>query len=546
MARLSTITDRPSGISLPGQTSRYSLPMILSVRRLVGLAVVAMVGCSAPSTDDSGTPMDSGMPVDSGTPSDSGTPVDAGMDAGAVDSGTPSDAGMDAGVAFDAGTFDAQDGARSGTRLKLRWADFGGTRQIFDVYDTTVGATCSAWPFTDGNTYCTPQFGNVVYSNAACTTAVGITTPGCGSPPSYFASSTYTNCDPRHGDSQLATLFTPGPVVTPPKFYANNSGSSPCAEVTLAPNSVVYSLTPVALSSLAQLTPQTATATGRFAQTFLTSTDGLKLPTQLSDSTLNIGCTPLSTNGTTSAACLLNARQSQFYSDATCMTPAIGVNNVCAAPAYAVVRDDTCAVDTYRAVSVGSQIPSNSLHGLSGTTCGGSGGPSNYTYYSTTATVAMGSVGRRADTTGHAIELMHLYEANSRFRDSVLYDSAHHVECYPDTFADGSYHCVPNTDGTRTYFSDMTCQTAVDIFDLRANPSGCNTAPVPATVYKFLSVGQCGYDFELHAVLGQYQGTLFDLASGSCAATTDPSTHYALGPVLPQTEFPAATIVQDP
>jgi hypothetical protein len=80
----------------------------------------------------------------------------------------------------------------SGARLKLGWYDFGGTKVIFaGAFDSQRGEGCLPFVWADGNTYCTPSVGDIVYEDAACTIAMGRHYAGecdAPSPVSYFSS----------------------------------------------------------------------------------------------------------------------------------------------------------------------------------------------------------------------------------------------------------------------------------------------------------------------------------------------------------------------
>src|SRR5690349_12145026 len=89
-------------------------------------------------------------------------------------------------------------GAKSGTRLKIEWRDFNGTKIIGDLYDSQRNEACYANDWSDGNTYCTPSDTNgTAYANAQCTQVVGQVyhDTGCTQPPpAYFVQYDYAGC----------------------------------------------------------------------------------------------------------------------------------------------------------------------------------------------------------------------------------------------------------------------------------------------------------------------------------------------------------------
>src|SRR5205085_12332231 len=64
----------------------------------------------------------------------------------------------------------------SGSRLRLAWVDFGGGVRLLsptDLWDAERQEACVAWPWTDGNTYCTPSATAVYpyYTSSDCASA---------------------------------------------------------------------------------------------------------------------------------------------------------------------------------------------------------------------------------------------------------------------------------------------------------------------------------------------------------------------------------------
>ncbi len=68
-----------------------------------------------------------------------------------------------------------QEDNRSGTRLKLMWDNFDGTKVFLRaIFDTLLDTPCVPHLWSDGNRYCTPPAGEVVYQDAACTMPLGM------------------------------------------------------------------------------------------------------------------------------------------------------------------------------------------------------------------------------------------------------------------------------------------------------------------------------------------------------------------------------------
>src|SRR5690349_20382077 len=103
--------------------------------------------------------------------------------------GTPRDA--PAGDATADGGVDPNEGARSGSRLKLTWFELSdGTRQWNGFYDAERKENCSpSATWTDGHAYCTPDdHGDIVYADASCSQKLGavLRDPSCSHPPPKY------------------------------------------------------------------------------------------------------------------------------------------------------------------------------------------------------------------------------------------------------------------------------------------------------------------------------------------------------------------------
>src|SRR5436305_1184989 len=105
-----------------------------------------------------------------------------------IDAAPPADASPDAPP-------DPLDGAKSGTRLKLKWAAYpDGTKQFLVWHDSQLSADCYPGSFASDptKTYCMPQATSLTYSDLNCTQKISVEyTGGCGSQPHYAFTTEY-------------------------------------------------------------------------------------------------------------------------------------------------------------------------------------------------------------------------------------------------------------------------------------------------------------------------------------------------------------------
>src|SRR5258706_3736659 len=122
---------------------------------------------------------------------------------------------------------DPDEGATSGTRLKLTWINFAdGTRTWNAFYDSQRKENCSIYQsWSDGAAYCVPDTsGSVAYLDAACTQRFVqvYRDPVCPLPPApYTLEWNYTPCT-----SQVAHLWQrAGTSTIASSYYKYSDGS---------------------------------------------------------------------------------------------------------------------------------------------------------------------------------------------------------------------------------------------------------------------------------------------------------------------------------
>src|SRR5258706_14101276 len=116
---------------------------------------------------------------------------------------------------------DPLDGAKSGTRLKLRWFAYAdGTKQFNGLQDAMLGTTCSPWSFFgDTKLYCIPDATSVYYADAGCFTKISLNYTPCNNPQYAYAVETQsTNCV-----SGVSHLYHVGALTSVANYYYKDS-----------------------------------------------------------------------------------------------------------------------------------------------------------------------------------------------------------------------------------------------------------------------------------------------------------------------------------
>ena len=454
----------------------------------------------------------------------------------------------------DGGT-DSNDGAHSGTRLKLRSYLFpDGTKQWLDAYDTMLSIYCVAYPWADGNTYCSPYtMPSDRFSDAGCTTKIGYayTPANTCSVPSYISD---FGCG-----GVLANLYAKGtPLAITTVYY--KSGAS-CLSVTAPTTYSFFSLgAAVPASQFVQLTTTAPMGTGAFPIKYLQSADGFQAPKAVHDTTNNFDCNTVTAGyGATTAGCAPGpANSGGQYSDAACSQAETFSITGCPAQPYASVPS-MCAADLPMYSTPGATVAASPQYdwnySVSPPVCTAETAAVGETFYATGAPFTLGAFTRAPDTTsGLRMENIHDVNGATRVREFTIYDTMLHSECFTQQLPDGSYECVPTSSGVvASFFTDAGCSAKVDLDFIPRGPSTCPAPPLSPFVIKDLPIatGQCEETLEVHQVGTAFSGTLYSGTPGNCVAfnpaTSFPSfIVYQVGAVVPQTSLATATLQTDP
>jgi|GEM_PF-3569012 len=457
---------------------------------------------------------------------------------------------------IDGSAADPDDGAKSGSRLKLTWYQFtDGTKQWSGMYDAQNKEMCSpyygAWP--DGNVYCVPQTGgSLVYTDATCTAKaldyyVDSTCPQ--DPSRYHLEYADSGCT-----SVPAHLYLRGVKIAPATTYTKLSNGACSANGAPQAYDAIYALgSEVATSQLVQLSLSVPEGSGRVGQRYYESSDGMRFPWTLHDNTLATDCyTNYSTSTSTTARCVPTDSGFAYYShDAACTQRELGVQAICEQPSYAYPESFTrCPYEDAPYYTLNA-VGSSPLYEATGTSCIAITPSSGFSYYTMGSQVDIPSLTRAVDTsTTHRVQQAHFTTPEGlRYRDPYsLYDSQMATECYPSTLPDGSIRCIADGGYVSTFFANAGCTTPLDVVEVYRGPSGC-MAPVPPK-YARKSIapepGTCSYSTEIHEVGAIRTGAVYAGSPGSCNLyTTFEGTLYSVGPVVPLTDFVGASIAID-
>jgi len=456
------------------------------------------------------------------------------------------------------GGVDPNDGARSGSRLKLTWYVFtDGTRQWSGMYDSERKEYCSPYysAWTDGNVYCTPEHGgSLVYTNATCTTRamqVYVDSLCPQPPPKYLLDYVYGACS-----SQPAHLYQRGAKIAVSTYYYKNSNGTCGAANTAQSYDAFYALpAEIATTDLVQLTLGAPQGTGRLGVRSYESYDGMRFPWLLHDSAIDADCSPsyYSDTATTATCAPYNARYAAYNHDAACVQPELAIDKTCTVPQYAYTFPDTsCPYDQETYFAVSSQLASSPLYYSSGTTCTATTPSASNNYYALGQQLNAMPLARGADTDPtHRIKLVHFTDQDGlRFRDPyAVYDGQKATNCYPETLPDGTIRCIAYGGYVDTYYTSSSCATPVDVVEVYSGPASCMAPTVPKYARKYVSPapGTCTYSTEVHAITTAHTSPVYTGVPGSCSVYTPfEAKLYNVGPIVPVTDFVGATIVADP
>jgi hypothetical protein len=448
------------------------------------------------------------------------------------------------------------DGAKSGTRIKLQWHDYGGTRVFAGTFDTERHEVCNLQNWIDGKFYCAPDSANndeEIYSDAQCTQRALIThasDPNCPtSQPGYAVDRVAGPCT-----HPVIRLYLFGPRIAATHHYTRSSDGS-CTGPHTTWNSDYFQLgAEVPVSALAELTLDAPSGTGRLSPVSASSADGARvvLTYFAYDAVLGGYCGFFPEDGDSSAPCRpFDSSGSSEFHDAMCSQAVVRQIQGCPKPKFAAVQANPgCDNSASKYFSVGDMVAAPPLYSMDGgPTCTVTMPSPDYTYYALGPEVSLMQLARAPDNEpGRALQLIRYTDGATRYRSfwGGLYDSQHSTACYEDS----SLHCVPTGDAWfHSYYSDSACTQPINVAEVHSGPAVCGALKLPAFARKSIAPqpGSCKGSAEFYPVRTAYTQPIFEkrqacvevqLAAGSLL--------YTVGAPYPITEFPLATLVTDP
>lgn len=453
----------------------------------------------------------------------------------------------------DAMPVENHDGLKSGSRLKIRWADFDGAKVFAGLSDSArSGELCSPRKFSDAKTYCTPAGGTVVYRDAACSMPIGRQVRTCPlTQMQYFIETDLQACD-----SPAKRIFPRGQPLGGTVMYYTATATG-CSGPFDGSSYDMFALgAEVPLSELAVMDTPAPTDPGRLQQRFAESADGARVFAGIYDSQLGSDCFLAFDAARSGARCVPNSSSTGYYGDASCTSQRSSYRKGCPAPKFATKYEQFCSyVSAVPTVYRNGALTTAALYlpsAMPPPACSVATGSAEMSYYEVGEQVALDVMPRAQSTEGSGrFRFVYTTAGGGKVRDSALYDTAKGTECIPTTMQDGSMRCLPiGAYGTSLYYSDAACtveQAVVVVPNTPAN--GCALPPVPAYSLRTSVVTSptCSITREVRQVGAAFVGALYVKNGNGCTVLNlGNNTAYALGSVGSLDDWSTATIVTDP
>lgn len=403
------------------------------------------------------------------------------------------------------------DTAVSGSRLKLAWYELpGGVRTWAmvpstpqptpDLLDAELGVRCTPVRWSDGVTRCTPELGDVFFTDAGCT-----------DPMIVGGSSTGT---------AFAAEHTAGCVVAPtgPVYVADGEAvhedvlwyhvDGACESVMSGPSSQLYARPVSAVHPPSMLVTVDVEDQGEGARAIATlvGDDGLIVPLAPHDVARDVTCELAPLANTAGGPCLIaEAAYDLVFLDDACLHPGVQVAAGCARPPLAMMN--TLGCPRYFEVSATVEGSGGRYQDAYGS-CnldGGNGGPA----FALGAAVDPGALTRAAEPGTARAALVYVGYGDARMRDAPrLFDRDLGAECELDVVADGAIsQCLPRGALPMSdLFADASCTQAIPDLAERGDET-CIVTTEPALVQTADG---------LHRVGARHPGLVYEQFGTSC------------------------------
>lgn len=453
----------------------------------------------------------------------------------------------------DAMPVENHDGMKSGSRLKIRWADFDGSKVYAGLSDSMRGGEqCTPRKFSDAKTYCTPTGGTVVYRDAACTMPIGRQIRSCPQTQMQY----FVETDPQACDNPAKRIFPRGaPLGGTVTYYTANATG--CTGPFDGSSYDMFALgAEIPLTELAVMETPAATDPGRLQQRFAESADGARVFAGLYDSQLGSDCFLTLDATRAGARCVPNSASTGYYGDTTCTSQRSSFRKGCPAPKYATRYDLFCpyvsSVPTvYRngALTTGALYQPNVAPPPA---CAAVTANPEQSYYEVGEQVSVEVAARAPASEGKGrYRFIYTTSGGSKLRDATLYDTVKQTECTPTTMPDGSMRCLPYAAySTSLYYSDAACTVEQPVIIVPNAPAtGCTLPPLPAYSLRTVTTTTptCNVTREVRQVGAAYSGSLYFKTGTTCSLVgLGANTAYTLGAVGALDDWPMVMPTADP
>lgn len=443
---------------------------------------------------------------------------------------------------------DAEEGLKSGARLKLRWHDFDGAKAFAGLFDSQRAEECTPEIWADGHTYCTPKHEHptVVYEDAACAKPLARKSypsggPGCRGPENpYFSMKV-----PGTVCSSTVLSLHRGVPSTATRYYELRG--SRCVLSNDSPG-LLYDLSDeITPAELIQLVPEPRSETERLQLAYGASSDGARVLLSIHDRELDGPCEMFPTGDRQSLQCFLRFGLAYLASDAACREPILEEYSLCAPRPYALVSSNTCprentlhrtgAVYTgplYQPYSDGCELFDPST------------GPSNTAYYELSPPLSIGMLTRTPlEITDRRIASVRYSDGAIRTQTSRLRDRELNVDCTPTKMMDGTVRCQPlDVPGIGLLYEDAACRRPITI---AVRTRGCGELPPPPPVAELGRYEDCTFSRAFYALGQRYKEPLYRGGPSFCEPMpSDEWLFYEVGPPVALDQLAPATLVTEP
>lgn len=340
----------------------------------------------------------------------------------------------------------------SGSRIKLQWYLYqDGSRELETAafYDARLHTRCSAEPWNDGISRCTPLGETTVFEDGACTMEVGRTTDA--RTPQYFRRE-----EQVAGARRIARVVRAGRMRAerPAAFFALRDGA--CTAIA-EPETIYYWDVGVDVTDLAEVWPETV-GDARLGLVTLASVEGLSAPLGFHDQALGIPCRPATLPDGAAACVPTSAPRADAFADPYCEVPLVVADE----PPPAIQQDGIDGCATYHAAG---EAVVGSVYRRVGAACLLAG--PRITAYRVGPALALAPITRvREPARGTRLQRITVTADGQRTIDPRLYDTATRGECH--SFGNGELAmCIPASAlaGSRAY-ANPTCTREVLVADV--------------------------------------------------------------------------------